>query len=919
MSVSRSWFGSPAAWTVAVALASWACGDGGVGGTTTPTPDPKPVASVAVTPLTASVEVAQIQQFTATLRDAGGNTLTGRSVAWSSSSQAVATVSQAGLVTGSGAGEATVTATAEGRSGTATISVTQPLPPGVVATGAIGAAGGTVGTVDVGVSIAAGQLSTSTQIEILTYDDPIEEFGADLVTGRFGLRGFPQDREVQVRVRLRTTAPLREQTFIGLGVPVVESSIDTDEEQLGFLLREAADSAGYLVATLPVRGGGALPAPAALRTVSAAGNEGLLDALLGSVTGGRTDTIPGGQFVIVSWGAPRAELQPMVSRAAKLIEDAKVTLLGMNYSLDHRALWPMEVQVYPMEAGKYGAFAQKTPWPLDVNTGWFKFNTWAFSQPDMPGTAIHEFYHFVQARYTGTMLAGQYTSYGWVKEAGSTWIEEKAPETIGVFRNSFFQSQRRDLFIGLYPALTANDGYGKAPIMKYVADRWGNDQVRQIFTSVSGGSGAIDAVLQGIPEAPATWWPDLLTKYMKGEIIPLAPDSLPPGDDEYPLKAGVWRWTANTNLRPLGAHFVNFTPKPASYGTGTTLTVRLPSALHTAGFRILPFRMDASGEWEEQGGVADSLVIQGPDLRLGRRYGLFLIHTTPSAPYTQSWSNQIDTDLGYVDGDWVTGDVEVVDDAIVYVRASEADTITIDPVENIPGTFAALAGGGVWKRKPNDNNHYVWEPTEAFAAQMAGFNVTASSEAQLFTVDSIRLQAVFDMNPPAAPVGGSGNPVALGGAGLLLLAGIFMRRKRQMVLVMFTGAFGLALWGCDIGSISFTSRFRYEFKFANPALTASAEDGTVPLVQLEGGTGTLFVDRYRSEYWNYIRDDQDVIVDSVAVVRTASGQATVKLGAMLFQDGVVGGDDEESLLTGAALLQLPPAALAEAFRGRIRR
>ena len=105
-----------------------------------------------------------------------------------------------------------------------------------------------------------------------------------------------------------------------------------------------------------------------------------------------------------------------------------------------------------MRVGLYGSFAQQGPFPLDVNTGWFKFNTWAFGQSDMPGTAIHEFYHFIQARYTGTMLENQYSSYGWVKEAGSTWMEEKAPETIGVFRNSFFQSQRSDLFLGLYPA-----------------------------------------------------------------------------------------------------------------------------------------------------------------------------------------------------------------------------------------------------------------------------------------------------------------------------------------------------------------------------------------------------------------------------------------------------------------------------------
>ena len=198
--------------------------------------------------------------------------------------------------------------------------------------------------------------------------------------------------------------------------------------------------------------------------------------------------------------------------------------------------------------------------------------------------------------------------------------------------------------------------------------------------------------------------------------------------------------------------------------------------------------------------------------------------------------------------------------------------------------------------------------------------VTASSEALLFSRGlGSRLKAVFDMDPPASPVGESGNPAALGGACLLLLAGLAMRRKRQMVIVALAGASGLAFWGCDLGSISFSAKFRYEFRFANPALTASLEDPTVPLVQLENGTGTFFVDRYRSEYWTYIRDEEDVIVDSVAVVRTASGQATVELGAMLYPGRGLGRGRHPSLPGLSRLLQAPAAALAEKLRGRFRR
>src|SRR5207253_1856382 len=55
-----------------------------------------PVASVAVTPASASLAIGATSQLSVTLKDASGNTLSGRTVAWSSSSSAVSTVSAGG-------------------------------------------------------------------------------------------------------------------------------------------------------------------------------------------------------------------------------------------------------------------------------------------------------------------------------------------------------------------------------------------------------------------------------------------------------------------------------------------------------------------------------------------------------------------------------------------------------------------------------------------------------------------------------------------------------------------------------------------------------------------------------------------------------------------------------------------------------
>ena len=85
---------------------------------------PVPVATVTISPATASITVAGTQQFTATLKDASGNTLTGRTVTWSTSAASVATVgSSTGLATAVAAGTATITATSEGKSATATLTV----------------------------------------------------------------------------------------------------------------------------------------------------------------------------------------------------------------------------------------------------------------------------------------------------------------------------------------------------------------------------------------------------------------------------------------------------------------------------------------------------------------------------------------------------------------------------------------------------------------------------------------------------------------------------------------------------------------------------------------------------------------------------------------------------------------------------
>ncbi len=90
-------------------------------------PDTRPVASIRVEPDSVAIRISRTLQMFALLLDSTGDTLTGRSVVWSSSDTLKATVSPTGLVLGRAPGHVTVTAAAEGVAGLATMTVLIPV------------------------------------------------------------------------------------------------------------------------------------------------------------------------------------------------------------------------------------------------------------------------------------------------------------------------------------------------------------------------------------------------------------------------------------------------------------------------------------------------------------------------------------------------------------------------------------------------------------------------------------------------------------------------------------------------------------------------------------------------------------------------------------------------------------------------
>ena len=111
---------------VATGSATITAAAGGKQGTSTITVVPPSVQSVAVSLAASTIELTRTTTATAVLRDVGGNTLTGRQVAWTTGNTAIATVTAGGVVTAVAVGSTTIIATSEGKSGSATLTVVPP-------------------------------------------------------------------------------------------------------------------------------------------------------------------------------------------------------------------------------------------------------------------------------------------------------------------------------------------------------------------------------------------------------------------------------------------------------------------------------------------------------------------------------------------------------------------------------------------------------------------------------------------------------------------------------------------------------------------------------------------------------------------------------------------------------------------------
>lgn len=218
---------------VAVGSATIIATSDGISGSVTVTVLPVPVASVAIGAISGALVPRETRVLSATVRDSTGAALAGRTVAWRSSSDSIATISADGELTARTTGAVRIFATSEGRSDSLSVNV--------VDGGFVTSAGGTVtganGAFEL--TIPAAAVAGGTALQVVALASPPE--ASRLVPGTaFALTPdslqFAASAALSIRYATPASAALPRQfrvhRWTGSAWTLLESTVDTSTRRV---------------------------------------------------------------------------------------------------------------------------------------------------------------------------------------------------------------------------------------------------------------------------------------------------------------------------------------------------------------------------------------------------------------------------------------------------------------------------------------------------------------------------------------------------------------------------------------------------------------------------------------------------------------------------------------------------------------
>lgn len=378
-----------------------------------------------------------------------------------------------------------------------------------VAEAIIGISGGILEASDLRVEIPSGTFTNTNELKIGIAKDVPTELNA-VGSQVYVLEGLPLNFQRSIRIKIKNTnESKRTMPMLAVGEEVFVPTLNKSAVHYQYIT--AQDSAGYMIATLPITDELVEESEANARVKAAKAKMYLI-----SFDGNFSIDTPQGHFRIFF---PYLAMRSDIEKLGGYLENAYSTFKGLDFSYSKRSKWPVNITVKTLEPDVFG-YAVNSVW--GNNYGWIEFNAQKITDAsEMKLTSGHEFLHLVQGFYDNRNRYSRAKSsnyaHFWLDEATAVWSEKLFsgnPNYVSTIRNGHQMAP----FNGFQKGANENPqhhGYGMAAVVKYLTTKNGDKIIKTAYENIKNNKHPVSALS---PTTPFVWWDSFFKDYMEGKV-----------------------------------------------------------------------------------------------------------------------------------------------------------------------------------------------------------------------------------------------------------------------------------------------------------------------------------------------------------------------------------------------------------------
>ncbi|MFH1927233.1 MAG: hypothetical protein ABIK79_03525 [Chloroflexota bacterium] len=270
-----------------------------------------------------------------------------------------------------------------------------------------------------------------------------------------------------------------------------------------------------------------------------------------------------------------------VAALGEALEKAKEKLDGMGFKT--RGFYSVQVQPGPMmepisEGYRVrvvvrdypGYYGKACPSKLGDNSSWLEIDN-NIDLTELGVTAAHEYLHLCQDLYF-TNLWWFRGPYLWFNEASALWFEDVVCDTVDGYRVLLDTNNR--FILEPLNTNTIDHGYGAASFAKYLAERFGNSIIREIYDQFATQTvtsrdavRAIEAVIKRHNALPHDVFEDFATRYWTTRDFDEASSWQRPAMEVLTISSDKPSTMFEFELGPLSAKAYSVVLRPGSKGS----------------------------------------------------------------------------------------------------------------------------------------------------------------------------------------------------------------------------------------------------------------------------------------------------------------------------------------------------------------